>query len=64
MTSATEPMVESRRATAARTAAALRTEAGLARLALAVEALPAMGDKFIQPQPSTSAGENLVGGIV
>jgi hypothetical protein len=33
MTSVTEPIVESRRAAAARAAAALRTEAGLARLA-------------------------------
>ena len=64
MTSVTEPIVESRKAAAARAAAALRTEAGLARLALGVAALHVVDDNFIQPQPGTSAGDHLVGGLV
>lgn len=64
MTSVTEPIVESRRAAAARAAAALRTEAGLARLGLGVAALHVVDDNFVQPQPGTSAGDHLVGGLV
>jgi len=65
MTSVTQaPVSESRKAAAARAAAALRTEAGLARLALGVAALHVVDDNFIQPQPGTSAGDHLVGGLV
>ena len=64
MTSVTQPIAESRRAVAARAAAALRTEAGLARLALGVAALHVVDDNFIQPQPGTSAGDHLPGGLV
>ena len=46
----------SSRAAATRVAAALRTEAGLARLALGVGALHVVDDNFLQPQPGTSAG--------
>ena len=63
MTSATHPQVESSRA-AARVAAALRTESGLARLALGVAALHVVDDNFLQPQPGTSAGDHLAGGLV
>jgi uncharacterized protein len=65
MTSVTQaPVAESRRAAAARAAAALRTDAGLARLALGVAALHVVDDNFIQPQPGTSAGDHLAGGLV
>jgi uncharacterized protein len=64
MTSISEPVVESRKAAAARAAAALRTEVGLARLAFGVGALHVVDDNFIQPQPGTSAGDHLVGGLV
>jgi dienelactone hydrolase len=52
------------RAAAARVAAALRTEAGLARVALGVGALHVVDDNFLQPQPGTSARDHLVGGLV
>ncbi|MGH3029397.1 MAG: alpha/beta hydrolase [Gaiellaceae bacterium] len=64
MTTSAHPISEPRRAAAARTAAALRTEAGLARLALGVAALHVVDDNFLQPQPGTSAGDHLVGGLV
>jgi hypothetical protein len=64
VSSVTQPIVESKRAAVARAAAALRTEAGLARLALGVAALHVVDDNFIQPQPGTSAGDHLVGGLV
>ena len=64
MTSATQPLTESSRAAATRAAATLRTEAGLARLALGVAALHVVDDNFIQPQPGTSAGDHLAGGLV
>ncbi|MGH3023932.1 MAG: alpha/beta hydrolase [Gaiellaceae bacterium] len=64
MTSTTHPLSESRKAAAARAAAAIRTEAGLARLALGVAALHVVDDNFIQPQPGTSAADHLVGGLV
>ena len=62
MTTASQPLTESSRA--ARTGAALRTEAGLARLALGVAALHVVDDNFLQPQPGTSAGDHLAGGLV
>ena len=37
---------------------------GLARLALGVAALHVVDDNFLQPQPGTSAGDHLVGGLV
>jgi hypothetical protein len=51
-------------AAAARAAAALRSETGLARLALAIGALHVVDDNFLQPQPGTSAGDHLAGGLV
>ena len=51
-------------AAVARAAATLRTEAGLARLALGLAALHVVDDNFIQPQPGTSASDHLVGGLV
>ena len=47
-----------------RVAAALRTETGLARLALGVVALHVVDDNFLQPNPGTSAADHLVSGLV
>jgi uncharacterized protein len=62
VTTATQPLAESSRA--ARLAAALRTEAGLARLALGIATLHVVDDNFLQPQPGTSAADHLAGGLV
>jgi fermentation-respiration switch protein FrsA (DUF1100 family) len=64
VTTATQPLPDSHRSAAARAAADLRTEAGLARLAFGVAALHVVDDNFLQPQPGTSAGDHLVGGLV
>ncbi len=64
MTSAAHRRVESSRAAPGRIGAALRTEAGLARLALGIAALHVVDDNFLQPQPGTSAGDHLAGGLV
>jgi len=62
VTTATQPLTESSRA--ARLGAALRTEAGLARLALGIAALHVVDDNFLQPQPGTTAVDHLAGGLV
>src|SRR3954452_576084 len=54
----------SRGAGEGRVAAALRTEAGLARLGLAVVSLHVLDDNFLQPNPGTSAGDHLVSGLL
>jgi uncharacterized protein len=64
MSTAAQPSVESRRAAATSVAAAVLTETGLARLAFAVGALHVVDDNFLQPQPGTSAGDHLVGGLI
>jgi hypothetical protein len=64
MSSTTHSGSEPGRAAAARAAAALRSETGLARLALAIGALHVVDDNFLQPQPGTSAGDHLAGGLV
>ena len=48
----------------ARATAALRTETGLARLALGIAAFHVVDDNFVQPQPGTSARDHLAGGLV
>lgn len=48
----------------ARAAAALRTEAGVARVALGVVGLHVVDDNFLQPEPGTSAADHLVSGLV
>jgi uncharacterized protein len=58
------PSAESKRAAAAAAAAALLTETGLARIALGIGALHVVDDNFLQPQPGTSAGDHLVGGLI
>jgi dienelactone hydrolase len=57
VSTAADPAVPAGRAVAARAAAALRSEAGLARLALAIGALHVVDDNFLQPQPGTSAAD-------
>jgi uncharacterized protein len=52
------------RAVAARAVAALRTETGLARAALGAVALHTVDDAFLQPNPGTSAGDHLAGGVI
>jgi hypothetical protein len=64
VTTTTQPLPDSHRSAAARAAADPRTEAGLARLAFGVAALHVVDDNFLQPQPGTSAGDHLVGGLV
>jgi hypothetical protein len=64
MSTVAHPSLESRKAAAARAAAAVRTETGLARIAFAVGALHVVDDNFLQPQPGTSAGDHLVGGLI
>ena len=64
MSTVAHPSAESRRATATRVAAALRTEAGLARVALGVATLHVVDDNFLQPEAGTSAADHLWGGIV
>ena len=64
MTSAAHYDVESSRAAPTRIGAALRTEAGLARLALGVTALHVVDDRFLQPEPGRSASDHLVSGLV
>jgi MYXO-CTERM domain-containing protein len=42
----------------------LRTEVGLARLAIGVVALHVVDDNFLEPNPGTSAADHLVSGLV
>jgi dienelactone hydrolase len=64
MSTVAHSSADSGRAVATRIAAALRTEVGLARLALAVVSLHVVDDNFLQPNPGTSAGDHLVSGLV
>jgi len=64
VTSAAHRQVESSRAAPGRIGAALRTEAGLARLALGVTALHVVDDRFLQPEPGRSASDHLVSGLL
>jgi uncharacterized protein len=48
----------------ARLADAVCNEVGLARLAIGVIALHVLDDSFLQPNPGTSAGDHLFGGLV
>ena len=52
------------RSLAARLVTALRTETGLARVALGVVALHTVDDAFLQPNPGTSASDHLAGGLI
>jgi len=52
------------RAAATRVAAAVRTETGLARVALGVGALHVVDDNFLQPEPGVSPRDHLWGGLV
>ena len=64
MSTVAQPSAVTTKAAATRVAAALRTETGLARVALGVGALHVVDDNFLQPQPGTSAGDHLVGGLI
>jgi hypothetical protein len=64
MSTVAHPSAESNRVAARRVAAALLTETGLARIALCVGALHVVDDNFLQPQPGTSAGDHLLGGLI
>ena len=64
MSTVVHSSADSRRAAATRLAAAIRTEAGLARLALSVVALHVVDDNFLQPNPGMSASDHLVSGLV
>jgi len=64
MSTVAHPVTDSRKAAATRVAAALRTEAGLARFGLGVVALHVVDDNFLQPNPGTSAADHLVSGLV
>jgi hypothetical protein len=64
VTTVAHPSAESRRAARTRVGAALRSEAGLARLALGVVSLHVVDDSFLQPNPGTSAGDHLAGGLI
>ena len=52
------------RAVAARVVAVLRTETGLARVALGALALHTVDDAFLQPNAGTSATDHLAGGLI
>lgn len=52
------------RTLAARAVSALRTETGLARVALGAVALHTVDDAFLQPNPGTSAGDHLASGLI
>jgi dienelactone hydrolase len=47
-----------------RTAGGVRSEVSVARLAIGVVALHVVDDNFLQPNPGTSAGDHLAGGLV
>jgi hypothetical protein len=63
MSTVAHPSAEPRSA-ATRAVAAVRTEAGLARVALGIGALHVVDDNFLQPEAGTSAGDHLVGGLI
>jgi hypothetical protein len=64
MSTAAHTSADERTAAATRVAAALRTEVGLARLALGVVSLHVVDDNFLQPNPGTSAADHVVSGLV
>jgi uncharacterized protein len=64
MSTLTHPAADSRKAATSRIVAALRSEVGLARLALGIAALHVVDDSFLQPQPGTSAADHLAGGLL
>jgi dienelactone hydrolase len=64
VSSVAHPSAETRKAAAARVAAALRTETGLARAGIAIVALHVADDNFLQPNPGTSAADHVVSGLV
>jgi uncharacterized protein len=63
MSTVAHPSAEAK-SVATRAVAAVRTEAGLARLALGVAVLHVVDDNFLQPEAGTSAADHLWGGLV
>lgn len=63
MSTVAHPSVEAK-TMATRALLALRTEAGLARVALGVGVLHVVDDNFLQPEPGVSARDHLWGGLV
>jgi uncharacterized protein len=63
MSTVAHPSAEAR-SVATRAVAAVRTESGLARLALGVAVLHVVDDNFLQPEAGTSAADHLWGGLV
>ena len=55
---------DSRTTTSTRVAGAVRNEVAIARLAIGVVAVHVVDDSFLQPNPGTSAGDHLFGGLV
>ena len=49
---------------AARIAGAVKSEAGVTRLALGLAAIPIVDDNFVHPEPGTSAADHLLSGLV
>jgi dienelactone hydrolase len=64
MSTLTHPAAESGKTATARVVGAVRSEVGLARLALGIAALHVVDDNFLQPQPGTSAADHLAGGLL
>ena len=64
MTTATAARLASPRRRLAGLASVLRRESGLFGLGVVVIALHVLDDNFVQPQPGTSAGDHLIGGLV
>ena len=64
MSSLTHPATETTRTAAARASAAVRSEVGLARIALGVVGLHVVDDNFLQPNRGTSPLDHLVSGLV
>ena len=64
MTTVAQPTSRQSRRRLPAVAAALRTEAGVARLALGLIALHIVDDNFLQPEPGTSAGDHLASGLI
>jgi hypothetical protein len=62
LSSVAHPSAESRKTIATRVAA-VRTESGIARIALGVATLHVLDDNFLQPQPGTSVADHLPGGL-
>ena len=64
MTTLSHPAAETTRTTVSRAWMAVRSEVGLARVALGAVGLHVVDDNFLQPSPGTSPLDHLVSGLV